>query len=223
VKYRVMTTKQIRALDKYAIRSLGVPELVLMENAGKEIFNFIAERVISFSKKKFLVLSGCGNNGGDAMVVARHLFNHGILCTVVIIGDTQKMSRSARVQKKILQNMQVPVINYDEETFIDLLEQHHVCIDGILGIGFSRKLRESVLKVIEQVNSIRIPVLSIDVPSGLNADNGKPLPEAIKATWTITLGAYKKGLFLRSARPYVGKLRVVDIGLPVAIWSEQTR
>ncbi len=223
MKYAVLTAAQMRMLDHFTIKTFGVPELSLMECAGKEIFRFISEYTQNFSKKNYLILVGNGNNGGDALVVARHLLNNGAKCTGLLVGDSKKMSRSARLQFKIVQNMDMKIEQYNSDKLVELMDAHDLCIDGILGTGFSGKLREQALTIIQQVNAHKIPVLAIDIPSGLNADSGKPQPDAIKAVWTITLGAYKKGLFLRAARPYVGKLRVVDIGLPLNQWLKIKR
>ncbi len=219
----VLTAKQMRALDQYAIHELGIPELVLMENAGKEIYRYIVATIPQYRKKTFIVFAGTGNNGGDGMVVARYLSLAGLPVKVMITGVLRKLSRSARIQRAILQKMNVPIAVKEEIELSVLSSPGCVVIDGMLGTGFSGKVREPMRTIISVLNSSPAQVISIDIPSGLNADTGKSSPIAVRADWTITLGAYKKGLFQSVARPFVGKLRVVDIGLPLLQWQKEKK
>lgn len=223
MKTPVLTSVQMRALDRYAIEELGIPELVLMENAGKEIYRSIIEIIPQYKKKKFIIFAGTGNNGGDGMVVARYLALAGIPVQVTIVGNTRKLSRSAKIQHAILKKMSVPVHAKDEFDTGALSSPSCVVVDGMLGTGFAGKVREPMLSFIQLLNARPVQVVAIDIPSGLNADTGRASPVAVDADWTITLGAYKKGLFQSSARPFVGNLRVVDIGLPLEQWMNEKR
>ncbi|MBU0580077.1 MAG: NAD(P)H-hydrate epimerase [Candidatus Margulisbacteria bacterium] len=219
----VLSSKKMRSIDRYAIERIGIPELVLMENAGFSIFHVIKQRIPDFTRKNFLILAGTGNNGGDALVVARHLKNYDVNVQVLLVGKKTKLTISTKTQMKILKKLKVKVVPYSKKTIEKYIEDTDVCIDGLLGTGFSGKLREPQFSLVEKLNKTNISVLSIDVPSGLNADNGKPQPIAVKANWTITLGAYKKGLFTQSSTAYVGKLQLVDIGLPIRQWLRKRK
>lgn len=223
MKNKALTAKQVRALDRYTIEKIGIPELVLMENAGMGIFRYIQQRIPDYRRKYFLVLAGAGNNGGDALVLARHLKTQNIKLEVILVGNKKKASQSVRTQLQILKKLRVKVQEYKPKLLEQYLKESDICIDGILGTGFKGDLRESIQNIIYKINQSKAQVLSIDVPSGINANNGQPSPIAVDANWTLTLGAYKKGLFTQSSREYIGKLQLVDIGLPLKIWRQKRK
>jgi ADP-dependent NAD(P)H-hydrate dehydratase / NAD(P)H-hydrate epimerase len=218
-----LSSKEMRELDSFAIKKIGISELVLMENAGVGIFNYAVSVFKKNSNKNILIIAGVGNNGGDALVAARHLINQGYPLKILLAGDLEKVSRSTAAQLEILKKMKITVEKYRGGLLWKYLKDADYCIEGLLGTGFKGVLREPLLSIIEQINKAELKVLAIDVPSGLNADTGSPQPEAIKARWTVTLGAVKKGLELKKAQKYIGTLKVVDIGLPFNLWKKSRK
>ena len=165
-----------------------------------------------------LILAGAGSNGGDGFVAARHLDNAGFPLRVALLANPSRLAGSAQLNFEILKRLKVPV------AILSTLARWHrwaakvstprIAIDALLGIGISGSVREPIASAIHWLNRQKCPVLSVDIPSGLSADSGRPSPVAVRATETLTCGILKRGLISREGRPWCGRLRVIDIGLP---------
>ena len=215
---REFTVKQAKKFDRYAQVKLGVPSIILMENAGRSTAE-VALKMLG-KKKRVLVVCGVGNNGGDGFVAARHLANAGKKVAIYIVGDLAKLKDDPRINLDILRNLRlkasVPFGNEKgTENFIlrfpSLLSKADLIIDAVFGIGIKSKVRSPMSEVIESMNKTGKPILAVDVPSGLDADTGRPLGVAIKAKKTVTFVAMKKGF--AKAKRYCGKIVVRDIGV----------
>lgn len=192
------------AVDKFL-----VPSIVLMENAGKNIADIILKK---YHPEHAAVFSGGGNNGGDGFVIARHLFNNNVKVKVFIMQRKTDYAGDALTNLNILQKMKIPVIELTPGRRIPLAKPCLI-VDALLGTGTKGKIRESYKKIINKINSFRRPVVSVDVPSGIDADTGLNMGSAVKASITVTMAAVKKGLTVNEGKKCSGKIFVVDIGI----------
>lgn len=207
-----ISCQQMKAMDSYAINNIGIPSIVLMENAAlKVVENIDLEKFNSFT-----IVCGVGNNGGDGLAVARHLILNGETVHLFIIGNLEKGTKNFNVNLNILKNLDVEFVNISKDEDLDLLreslDKNHMTIDSIFGIGLARDVGGLFYDVINIMNEFSKNILSIDVPSGLNADTGKPMGISIKADKTIIFHHMKKGLL--DSEDYTGEVIVEDIGIP---------
>ena len=222
---RYVTPDEMRRIDAFAVKSAGIPGIVLMENAGRAVFESVYT-VLAGRDQPALVFCGSGNNGGDGFVVARHLINNGIETHVFLVGAVSKIKGDAGVNLRILQKMGVPINRVTKEGLLQLRDQMKLCgiiIDGLLGTGLSGKVSGLYLDVIELINGIGCPVLSIDIPSGLDGKTGKPRGICVVANMTVTFQLPKKGFEDPFSRNYTGQLKIVDIGIPLHLYKPRKR
>lgn len=200
------TAAQMADVDRIASAELGVPLELLMENASHQIA--IAARLFlgGVARKKIVALAGSGNNGGDALGALRHLGGWGATVSAVLSGPTERLRPLARRQHDILANLGVRLDAATEEA--DLL------IDGLLGYSVAGPARDAVSDLIRAANVSRLPILAVDVPSGMHPDTGEPLGVTIRAALTVTLALPKRGLMTTRSRALVGDLLLADIGIP---------
>ena len=219
---KAATASQMAALDRVTTEEYGVPSLVLMENAGRlcaeRILRILQEKVGTPEEASVAVVCGRGNNGGDGMVIGRHLHNRGVYVEAFLLAETDKLSPDARKQYDILRKMDVEIrIIRDQEGVEDLrtyLEEVHVCVDAILGTGLSSPLEGIVRDVVETINLSMATVFAVDVPTGIDATTGRILGEAIRADYTGSFGLIKLGQVLLPGSIHCGETDVYDIGIP---------
>lgn len=218
---RGVGSARMREIDRRAQEEFGIPELLLMEHAGKAA----AEEAMALwcgasPTDPVLVLCGAGANGGDGFVAARHLHNWGVKVSVVLLADRDRVCGSARVNLKMIERLPVPLTEASSPAAwrrwaaSRRAGRFSLVIDALLGTGISGRVREPLRSAIAWINRQSCPVVSIDVPSGLSADTGRPCGAAVRASSTVTCGLPKTGLLRGEARPWVGRLSVADIGLP---------
>lgn len=198
---------------------------MLMENAAVRIAEFAAGALAALANKSVLVCCGPGNNGGDGLAVARHLVNGGFRTAVVIGAARHRYGGDAAVNLGIVEKMRIEVLDGSEDprgamgsAVTALGGAAGLIVDALLGTGVERAPRGPVGELIERVNGLRAAgwkVLSVDIPSGLDADTGLPAGGiAVRADWTVTLVGLKAGFLNERAREFVGELTVGDIGVP---------
>lgn len=218
-KNLVMSARQVRAFDAWAINELGIAGVVLMENAGRSCAEHIMEQLTGGLPAKVVIFCGCGNNGGDGFVIARHLHNNKIDVKVVICGGTEKIKGDAKANLDLWLGLkqQVKVIDFENDIAAQVNEMcsgANLIVDAIFGTGLSGRLRDDYRLLIEAVNNRKIPVISVDIPSGLNCDSGKPLGAAVRAKSTVTFVAMKKGFAEnQQSLEYTGQIIVASIGV----------
>ncbi len=221
---KVAMAKQMHEIDDAAINQYGLPEIALMESAGHRVFEETFKTFGSVENKSICVLAGSGNNGGDALVTARYLFNHGAKVKVFLTGNKTHRTDSFNVQMKILREMGVEILTLETDRSWERLQVAlkftDAIIDGILGTGFSGEIRESALRLIKIINAVGKKVISVDIPSGVASDTGAVDETAINAACTVALGLPKPGHFICPGANYVGKLIVDNIGLPGDLLNE---
>ena len=216
----VMSRDEVRAVDSWAINEVGVPGVVLMENAGRSCANLIRDELAGVVRPNVCIFCGTGNNGGDGYVIARHLLNAGFTVSVLICGDRAKIKGDAKINLDILERLGQPVEVLDlYEGDIagkvgDFARDADMVVDALFGTGLRGELREEHRKLIESINGRNLTVLAVDIPSGLDCDTGEPLGAAVRATYTVTFVAPKKGFAAtKSAQEYTGEVFVASIGV----------
>lgn len=216
----IMSRDEVRAFDAWAIEQMGVPGAVLMENAAGNCTRLILEQFSDACAAGVCVFCGCGNNGGDGFVVARQLYNAGVSVKIVIGGDAAKIGGDAKVNFEIAKKMGLPMsaLEMDSADLCRAVElQVEGCgliVDAVLGTGLQGQLKESAALLISAINSHNVPIMSVDIPSGLDCDTGMPLPVCIEAAVTVTFVAVKKGFAANpDSRQATGRVFVADIGI----------
>ena len=214
-----MTRDEVRAFDAWAINTLGIPGVVLMENAGRSCAELVGDKLKDVAEPKVCIFCGTGNNGGDGYVIARHLINRGIQAAVAVCGDRDKIKGDAKINLDILERMgrTVELLNPSGLDIAGEIERlgngAGVIVDSLFGTGLRGQLSDEYGRLIESINACNSPVLAVDIPSGLDCDSGEPLGEAIRAAWTVTFVAVKKGFLSASATQYTGEIFVASIGI----------
>jgi hydroxyethylthiazole kinase-like uncharacterized protein yjeF len=216
---KLASAAQVRELDQLATSQYGIPSLLLMENAGRQVAETAREMLSgTVSGKNVLILVGRGNNGGDGLVAARHLVNAGAEVKLFFLSAPEDYRGDARVNFEICKQMQLKQYFLREEKDLTALKialrNTDLVLDAIYGTGFKGRVTGLPEKVIDVVNSSGLPLLAVDLPSGLEADTGAVSGECIQASVTVTFALPKIGLFLEPGVGYVGRLRVVDISIP---------
>jgi len=214
---KVVTSQQMREIDRKAIEENKLSGLALMENAGLRIFQSLKNIYTDLRLKKIIIFSGSGNNGGDGFVVARRLYDYGVKAKVFLLTPFNKIKGEAGENLNIIDKMGVELIEAETvklEEIQKATQNSDLIIDAILGTGLQGRVIGLKAKIINLINLAGKEVVAIDVPSGLNVDTGKIVGPCIKATHTITLALPKIGLMLFPGTNYAGKVTVEDIGIP---------
>jgi NAD(P)H-hydrate epimerase len=219
--------EQMRAIDRWAIEERGVPSLDLMERAGAGVARAV-ERLAPDGG--VTVFCGKGNNGGDGLVAARLLRDAGRQVAVVCVAPPDELSGDARTNLERLPGE--PLLRPSGEPWTqaggeaagrrDVFAGAAVIVDALLGTGFQGEPRGAVADAIEAINKQGAKVLSVDVPSGVDASTGVVAGPAVRASRTVTFHAAKPGLWINPGKAYVGELEVVDIGIPRGAPMEAT-
>jgi ADP-dependent NAD(P)H-hydrate dehydratase / NAD(P)H-hydrate epimerase len=223
-----MDAASVRALDRAAIDRFAIPAIVLMENAALGILP-AARAMLPSPESEVVIFCGPGNNGGDGLALARHLSNEGTPVRVVLLSDHGRYSAEAAINLRILQSITQKIPNLQSTLVLAPprsmpSDTPGLVIDAMFGTGLIRPLEGFAREAAEWIASARAQgtsVLSVDVPSGLDADTGRPLGKAcVRADATVTLAAVKPGLTKLEAQGYVGELSVASIGVPEALLAE---
>lgn len=217
-----LTRRQSREVDRLAIEELGLPGIALMENAGRNA----AERILAFlrgrptSNSPVMILCGGGNNGGDGYVIARHLHNAGVAVRIDATVPEAALKGDALINAVVARRLGLTIHTLTLDTLPAAIVRWNdapLIVDALLGTGFTGIVRAELAGVIHACNSVHsrgIPVVAIDLPSGLDADTGQPSNATIIADLTITFASGKTGFQQSAAAPYIGKLVVEGIGVP---------
>ena len=210
----VVSNETMREIDRVTISEIGIPGLVLMEHAGKSVAERAWILTGSRQKKKFVIVCGKGNNAGDGFVAARWLNHLGGDVTVCILSSKDQYRGDSLVNFHILKALHISVTNWPNQDSQEMFKESHLIIDAIFGTGFRGDLDSFFQNIINTMNQSGIPILSVDIPSGLCVKNKQICTPCIQAKETITFGLAKNHLLEVPAVPYVGNLIVADIGFP---------
>ncbi|MCX7737094.1 MAG: NAD(P)H-hydrate dehydratase [Candidatus Kapabacteria bacterium] len=215
----ILTPNQMRQIDSRAINEFSVPGSILMENAAlnssKIITNILAK--LGFENPKILVFCGSGNNGGDGFAIARQLMSFGSV-KICWIGDESKMSEETKQNFNICKKLGISIQHLDSIENFDKMDLDSDCvIDALIGVGGSENIKGlalEILKIMKNYNGLKI---AIDVPTGLNSENGFASEYTFKADYTITMFAPKTGMFLNKGFDSCGKIKIANLGVPLSI------
>ena len=221
-----VSRKVMRELDRKAIEDYEIPGLLLMENAGRNVAEEAMQELENRDNDKVAVICGKGNNGGDGFVIARHLYNFGYDVHVFLISKVKDVigDNDAGINLKILLKMDITVneVVNDESSdmMLNLIPSCALVVDAIFGTGLKGELREPALSIVKKINELKVDVISVDIPSGLDCDKGTVLGACVKALKTVTFALPKKGFFLGQGPFHVGELIVTDISIPKGVIDE---
>lgn len=216
---KLPTAEQMRKLDETAINRFGIPSIVLMENAGRGSIETLLRNIGDPVGQIVTIFVGPGNNGGDGLVIARHLHQKGARPQVILLADPQKLSGDPAVNLAIVNKLPVPVYPVASGDDLDELEEvisaSWAVVDSIFGTGLKREVSGHYAEAINLINQLGCPVMAVDVPSGLDSDSGQPLGFCVQADCTATFGLAKPGLIPHQpGSRFVGVLEIIDIGIP---------
>jgi hydroxyethylthiazole kinase-like uncharacterized protein yjeF len=215
---KIVRVREMRKIDRRAIKGLGIPGVVLMENAGQSVLTAMEDFFDFAGIRKVTIVCGRGNNGGDGFVVARYLMNEGISVNTFIVGDPSIIKGDAKRNRDIFFGLGGKITPVRSKRSLERLRESlgdsDICVDAIFGTGFSGIIRGIAQEVVSAINESSAFIVSVDSPSGIDSDTGGVAGEAIQADLTVTMGLPKVGQLLYPGRYYVGELYIADIGFP---------
>tara|TARA_B100000315_G_scaffold257604_1_gene306973 strand:+ start:3506 stop:5041 length:1536 start_codon:yes stop_codon:yes gene_type:complete len=210
---RILTSKEARLVDEFTMNNLGISGESLMEMAGHAVADEIASLLQSKIGDKILIVSGKGNNGGDGFAASLKLVKK--FPRITIVSTCKKSDYSGDAKTFMIKCLHKGIqIKFECDPDSITLNEFDIIIDGLLGTGISGEVRENIANWIEKINGANVPTLSIDVPSGINSDNGDICGTAVKADATVTIGFLKRGLLFNDGSLFSGDVTVADIGYP---------
>lgn len=211
---KVVTTQQMRDIDRVTIETFGIPGLDLMERAGQGVVDAIEGTLIDIEGNRCAIICGKGNNGGDGFVVARLLTRRGSKVETYLLGKKEEMSGDAKTNLDRFLEMGGEIREIDHIDQISSPLTADIVVDAIFGTGIKGEVRGLPAEVIELMNRSKGTVVAVDAPSGLNTDTGAIEGPCVRAEVTATMGLPKIGLLLYPGKAYAGRIEVVDIGVP---------
>jgi len=218
---RLVKASEIQDMDRLTIREIGIPGVVLMENAARGATRVFLDHFDPPENSHVVLLCGRGNNGGDGYVMARYLHQEGLKVSVIVLSEFEKISGDALLNLEVIRRMDLEIWEVpgsDEWTKTrEVITACDFIIDGILGTGLNSPVRGFYGKIIDEINALSKPVMAIDIPSGLNADTGQIMGKAVKADLTVTFGFPKLGQLIFPGADLVGRLTRIHIGIPDAV------
>lgn len=223
----ILSVKQVRNSDLKAIRDFGIPSVVLMENAARSTSDYLI-KILNESKifnPVIKIFCGSGNNGGDGFALARHLYNNLSDTNIIVywIGSIDKMSDETETNYFSMNQIGIKSYNISNEEEIELIDFNaDIIIDSILGVGGSENLRGLIVPILKKINNIDCFKLAVDVPTGLNSDNGLVDKNAFIADATVTMFAPKKGMYLNNGKKICGDILIADLGAPEKIVKKES-
>ena len=209
----ILSRHNCKKIDYETINKLGIPSIVLMENAATEIVNIIKDigNIIT-------IFCGVGNNGGDGLAIARKLHLLGKDVEVILVGDRNKLTHDCSLNLQIVKNLNIPIINIKDncskEYIIEKVKCSDYIVDSIFGIGLNRDILGIYKDIIEIINEFSKFIVAVDIPSGMDADTGKELNISVKANLTCTVEVMKKGFMSTKAIDLTGDIKIINIGIP---------
>jgi len=223
---KVLTSKQMKDIDRRAIEELGIIGPILMENAGIQIVQAMRHKFSDLENENIVVVAGKGNNGGDGFVVARHLFNQGCRVQVLLLSRKSDLKGDAALNAHISEKIGVPLLEITTEkrwvSYRRKLSGSTVILDAIFGTGLTKPAQGLYKTAIESINRTKAYVIAVDIPSGLSSDTFMPIGPCVKADLTVTLAAPKVAHIFPPAENFVGELVVADISIPPFLFEEES-
>jgi NAD(P)H-hydrate epimerase len=207
-----LTRAQVREIDRRSIEEYHIPGIVLMENASRGAADAALRMLHTPQNAQVLILCGGGNNGGDGLAAARHLHNAGCSVRIALTIDPVRYTGDALINWQIVQAMHLAVVS--ATTALVETAEADLILDAIFGTGLAQVPRSPFEKIVEALDRRGVPILAIDLPSGLDCDTGKAMGACVRATRTITFVGEKLGFGNPEAMQYLGEVEVAGIGCP---------
>jgi NAD(P)H-hydrate epimerase len=201
----ILTRSQVREIDRRATDEFGVPSIVLMENAGRGAADMLMR--LNADRKPVLIVCGKGNNGGDGLVIARHLDNHGWPVAVHLAVNPKELKGDAATNWDIVRRSAITIVDIPASF-------NGWIVDALFGTGLTGAIQSPLDQIVKWVNNSGAKVLAVDIPSGLDCDTGVPLGPTVRVDHTVTFVARKAGFENPAAKEWLGEVHVVDIGAP---------
>ncbi|MEO5377263.1 MAG: NAD(P)H-hydrate dehydratase [Magnetococcus sp. DMHC-6] len=215
---RLLTSAWMQEADRRTIEELGIPGVVLMENAGAGVVEILWHKIPKLTQKRVLILAGRGNNGGDGFVIARRLLQAGVNVQVLLFAQSAQIRGDALIHQRVFTNLGGPLHEITTSDsipkLIDALRHTDIVIDAIFGTGLSKPITGLLAEAFTLVNQAKKPLLAVDIPSGVSADSGHILGCALQANWTVTFAAEKIGHRQYPGAQMCGEMILVPIGIP---------
>ena len=211
---RLATAAEMRALDRTTIEDYGIPGVVLMENAGRGAVQSMLDAWGPVAGRKYVIFCGKGNNGGDGLVVARHLANMGAEVRVRLFSEEMKGDAAVNLSSARKMGLDVRLLSEDLKAEVSEVRHADAVIDAIFGTGLASETGRPYSAVIDMINADARRVLAVDMPSGVDSDRGRIMGVAVKADITATFGLPKRGLYMYPGAQLAGEVKVIDISIP---------
>ena len=212
-----VTREEVIMIDELMINRYEIKLIQMMENSGANLTDCIIKVFNPGSDSRILVFVGTGNNAGGALAAARHLRNRGLQPEIMVVRGKHHLKDATRHQLKIARELNIPVHEYDPEFN---LESYGLIVDGLIGYNLKGELEKPFAEIIQLINRSAIPVISLDLPSGIDANEGKIYPTCIHAHVTMALALPKAGMLKKGAKQCCGKIFLADINVPYDLLSD---
>ncbi|MEO5365822.1 MAG: NAD(P)H-hydrate dehydratase [Magnetococcus sp. WYHC-3] len=223
---KLLTAAEMAEMDRRTSEEFGLPTMVLMENAGAAVEALLWREFPHLMELRVLVLAGPGNNGGDGMVVARRLQQRGVRVSVLLLGHLLLLKGDAALHAGACVKMGGTVVEINDATALNResrrLAQADVVVDAVFGTGLSRPVSGVIARLFDRLSALAKPTVAVDLPSGISSDSGKVLGSALRAQWTVALGAEKVGHRMWPGAGYCGRIEVANIGVPRHLIHQQS-
>jgi hydroxyethylthiazole kinase-like uncharacterized protein yjeF len=217
---KVSSVAQMRAMDRHAIEKLGISEEILMENAGEASVRVLFQEC-GIAGKRYAIFCGVGNNGGDGLVVARHIHSRGGIPRIFLIGDPTRFRGAAKTNYDIVSKIPVEVEYITDIAALGpAVMQSDGVVDALFGTGLDREVGDLYQEAICLINASGRPVFSLDIPSGVNGDTGEVMGAAVQADHTITFGLPKIGNMIHPGCELCGTLHLSHISFPPSLFND---
>lgn len=201
---RIVTGRQMKQLDQFTIQEMGIPSLVLMERAALAV---VEELEKNFNISRVLVACGSGNNGGDGVAIARLLHLKGCQAEILMAGNMESFTKETGIQWKIAEKYGVPVVKNPD------LTEYTTIVDAVFGVGLSRKVEGAYGQLLKRLDASGVPILAVDIPSGIEGAYGQVMGTALHARQTVTFACAKAGLLFYPGAEYAGRVTIKDVGI----------
>lgn len=207
------TTAQMKEIDRIAIQERGIPSLDLMERAASAVAEAVLACLGGAPQPRAAVLCGPGNNGGDSLAAARLLLERGVQVRTVLVGDPAHMTPDAQAMARRLEAAGGPIEPWPADGWLPC----GCIVDALFGVGLNRPVGGDFAAAIAAVNAAGVPVVSCDIPSGVNGDTGEAMGAAVRAARTVTFTCLKPGLVWGEGAACAGEVTEADIGIPAEL------
>jgi len=218
---KLVTTQQMREIDKETIENVGIPGLELMEKAGKATAEVAKEMLVNPKGKKVAIFCGKGNNGGDGFVIGRYLCGWKAKVDLHLLSKISEVKGDAKTNLNKVKNLKLRIKEVLKTEQLPKKIEADLIVDAIFGTGFEGKISGLGKVAVDLINSSNIPVISVDIPSGVDSTTGQVSESCIKATKTVTMGLPKIGQFVFPGKEYCGEVIVCDIGIPNLVVNKE--